>query len=92
MSAGHNGVDQQELASYVNRIEALDGEIAELNADKSSIFKELKGSGYDPKIVRKVLAIRRKDASERAEEDAMVGLYLEALEAASRVHAREGGQ
>lgn len=67
------------LASLVARIERLDQEIKDRNEDKSEVFKEARGLGFDPKILRRVIAIRRKDPSARTEEEALVELYMDAL-------------
>lgn len=76
MVTGHNG----QLRALVERIERVEEEIAELNADKSDIYKEAKSNGFDAKIIRKVVAARRKDPSERREEDALFDMYMAAIE------------
>src|SRR4051794_36294286 len=65
--------------ALVARIERLDEQIEELNADKSEIYKEAKFSGFDPKVLRKVVAARRLDTAGRREADAMFDLYMTAL-------------
>ena len=83
--SGHNG----QLRALVERIERLEEEIAELNGDKSEVYKEAKSHGFDAKIIRKVVAARRKDPSERQEEDALFDMYMAAIEAPeSLVRAR----
>lgn len=87
---------QSQLRSIVERVERLDEEIAALNGDKKDIFGEAKANGFDVKALKSVLAIRRKDPSERAEHNAIVSLYLATLgmadaadeveQAAPRVH------
>lgn len=67
------------LQSFVRRIESLDDELQVLNADKSEVYKEAKGAGFDVKVMRKLIADRRKDASERSEFEAIYDLYAEAL-------------
>lgn len=67
------------LHSLVRRIEALDDEIKALNDDKSDVYKEAKGQGFDVKVLRKLIADRRKDLSERVEFDSIYRLYAEAL-------------
>lgn len=76
---GHNGFAADELRQFIERIERLDEEISGLNADKSDVFKEAKGRGFDVKIMRTVLRLRKKDHAERQEEDAILDLYLSAL-------------
>lgn len=77
--AGHNGVNSGELRAFVERIEAVEAEIRERNEDKSSIYSEARGSGYDAKILKQVIGIRRTDREKRREEKAVLGLYLSAL-------------
>lgn len=68
-----------QLQSFVRRIEALEDEITALNRDKSDVYKDAKGEGFDTKVLRKVIAARRLDASERNEQDAMFDLYWDAI-------------
>lgn len=76
---GHNSIAADLLKSTVERIERLEGEIKELNSDKSEIYGEAKAHGLDPKIIRKIVAMRRKDFAERKEEEAILDLYLTAM-------------
>lgn len=89
MSAGHNSsATDGQLASYVRRIETLNAEIKDLNDDKSSIFKELKGDGFDVKVVRKLIARRAAGEAATAEQDSILSLYEAAL---TRAHTRGEG-
>ena len=76
---GHNGVAAEELKQFVERIERLEEEKKGISDDIKEVFAELKGRGFDPKIVRKVLAIRKQDAAERQEQEAILELYMDAL-------------
>ena len=71
-----------QLRAFVERIETVEGEIAALSEDRRTIYAEAKGVGYRPKIIRKVIAIRKQDADKRAEEEALLETYLTALGAA----------
>ena len=75
---GHNSKEQ--LKSIVERIETLDGQIKELRSDQKDIFAEAKGNGFDVKALRKVVALRKKDPADRAEEAAILETYLHALD------------
>ncbi|TPW26008.1 DUF2312 domain-containing protein [Pararhizobium mangrovi] len=81
------------LRSFIERIERLEEEIRDLNSDKSDIYKEAKGQGFDAKIMRKVVAARKLDPSERDENDALFDTYMHALGHGSHagvpVHSRE---
>lgn len=74
---GHNSKEQ--LKSIVERIENLDGQIKELRSDQKDILTEAKGNGFDVKALRKVVALRKKDPADRAEEAAILEAYLHAL-------------
>lgn len=74
---GHNSKDQ--LKSIVERIEKLDEEIKEKREDKSEIFAEAKGVGYDVKVLRKVIAIRKQDVNARQEQETILETYMQAL-------------
>jgi len=67
------------LQSLVNRIERLEEEKAALADDIKSIYAEAKSDGYDPKVLKQVIALRKKDAAKVAEEKAMLATYMEAL-------------
>ena len=70
---------QGQLKSLIERIERLEEEKASIGADIKDVYSEAKGNGYDTKILRKVIALRRKEASEREEEQSMLDLYMAAL-------------
>lgn len=88
---GHNAGGER-LASFISRIETLESEIADLNGDKSDVFKEAKGEGFDVAAMREVLKRRRKHAKSPGEYDefvAIVELYEQTLaDASSLVRAR----
>ena len=71
-----------QLRAIVERIEHIDEEIKELNEAKREIFTEAKGNGFDVKVVREVIRIRKKDAQERDEQETLLDLYMQAIEAA----------
>ena len=68
-----------QLKALVERIEKLEEERANLGEDVKSVFAEAKANGFDPKIIKKVLALRKKDASKIAEEQALLSVYMDAL-------------
>ena len=72
-------VAKELIRSIVERIERLEGEIKDLNSDKSDIYKEARSNGFDVKVLRQVIALRKKDAAEIEEQDAIRDLYLQAL-------------
>lgn len=68
------------LRSVVERIENLEKEETDLKADKKEVYAEAKASGYDVKILRKVISRRKQDKAKRGEEEAMIDLYESALD------------
>ena len=68
-----------QLRAIVERIERLEEEKKTIAADIKEVYAEAKGNGYDTKVLRKVISLRRKDAQERQEEEAMIDVYLAAL-------------
>ena len=67
------------LKSLIERVERLEEEKNNLLADIKEVFSEAKGIGYDPKIMRKVLIIRKMDIDERLEQEALLETYRAAL-------------
>ncbi len=72
-------VAADQLKSFIERIERLEEEKAGLAGDIREVFAEAKGNGFDTKVMRKIIAIRKKDHAERQEEDAIFDLYMQAL-------------
>lgn len=69
----------QELRQIIEQIEHLEEEKKAISDDISEFYKAAKGKGYDTKILRKVIAIRKKPKDERDEEEAILEMYLTAL-------------
>jgi len=74
-----NGIAGDHLRAFVERIERLEEEKRSVADDIKSVYGESKAMGFSPKIIRKVIALRRKDEAERREEQAMLDTYLHAL-------------
>ncbi len=72
-------VAQDQLRSYVERVERLEEEKQTISDDIKDVYAEAKGNGFDTKVLRKVVALRKIDANERAEQDSILELYLQAL-------------
>lgn len=68
-----------ELRQFVERFERLDAEKSDILDAQKEVMAEAKGRGYDTKVLRKVIALRKRDASDVAEEDAVLAIYKEAL-------------
>jgi len=81
-----DSVAQDQLISFVRRIEALEDEAKAINDDKSDVYKEARGNGFDVKVLRKIIADRRKDGAERAEFQSLYDLYWDAIHGVVRAH------
>jgi uncharacterized protein (UPF0335 family) len=71
--------DNSQLKAIVERIEHVEGEIKELQTGKGEIYQEAKSHGYDTKVLRKVIALRRMDPDARAEQASIMETYMHAL-------------
>lgn len=67
------------LRSFIERVERLEEEKKALAEDIKEVYAEAKGNGFDVKIMRKIVALRKKDPDDRAEEDALLDTYMSAL-------------
>jgi uncharacterized protein (UPF0335 family) len=74
-----DGVAGTQLRSFIERIERLEEEKKTISDDIRDVYAEAKGNGFDTKVMRQVIRIRKKDAAERQEEEAILDLYLHAL-------------
>jgi uncharacterized protein (UPF0335 family) len=72
-------VARDQLRAFIERIERLEEEKKTLADDIKDIYGEAKGMGFDTKILKKVIALRKKDDQERMEEDLILDTYLHAL-------------
>lgn len=72
-------VDGGHLKAFVERIEKLEEEERAIRDDIKDVYGEAKGTGLDPKMIRKVVALRKQDKGKREEEEEILGLYLAAL-------------
>lgn len=74
-----NATAQTQLKTVIERIERLEEDKAAVMADLKEVYAEAKGNGFDVKIIRKVIRLRKQDTAKRQEEDALVDLYLSAI-------------
>ena len=72
-------VAQDRLRSFIERIERLEEEKAALLADIKEVYAEAKGTGFDPKTMRKVVSLRKMEDSDRQEAEFLLDTYLSAL-------------
>ena len=77
--AVEDSVAQDQLRAFIERIEHVETEISEYKVDLKEIYSEAKGSGFDTAILRQIIKIRKMDANERMENEALLELYMSAL-------------
>ncbi len=80
--SGPDGVAGQRLRAFVERIEQVEEEIKGLTEAKKEIFDEAKGEGYDVKILKEIIRLRKQEPKERDERDMLLDTYLHAIETA----------
>ena len=68
-----------KLKNFIERIESLSEEKKNINFDIKEVFSEAKSMGYDPKIMKKILTLRKIDIDERLEQEALLKTYKNAL-------------
>jgi uncharacterized protein (UPF0335 family) len=76
---GHNSISADRLKSFVERVEKLEEERKAIAGDIRDIYAEAKGVGYDVKTLRKIVQLRKMDAADRDEQDAILDTYKHAL-------------
>jgi uncharacterized protein (UPF0335 family) len=74
-----HGVARDQLRAFIERIERLEEEKKTIADDIKDVYGEAKSMGYDTKIMKKVIALRKKDDQERMEEELILDTYLQAL-------------
>ena len=72
-------VTADELRQFIERYERLEMEKKDLAEQQKEVMAEAKGRGYDTKVMRKIVALRRRDKDDIAEEEAVLEMYKEAL-------------
>jgi len=78
------GVSGLQLRQLIERIERLEEDKAAVATDIKEVYAEAKSHGFDPKILRKMISIRKMDQDERAEHEELLTVYFQALERAVR--------
>ncbi|MBH69012.1 MAG: hypothetical protein CMM58_11710 [Rhodospirillaceae bacterium] len=73
------GIAGEKLRSYIERIERLEAEKTALTADIRELFVDAKGNGFDSKIMRQILRLRKMDQQDRAEQEELLAIYQHAI-------------
>lgn len=74
-----NGVSGERLKAFVERIERLEEEKAALAGDIREVYSEAKGTGFDIKVLRQIIRLRKLDKADRQEQEALLDTYMRAL-------------
>ena len=78
--ANVGGVSGDQLRQFIERIERLEDEKKAIADDIKDVYAEAKANGFDPKIMRQVVRVRKMDRNERQEQEALLDTYMHALE------------
>ena len=82
------GVPGDRICSFVERIERIDEEMKALSDGKKEVFSEAKGEGFDVKVLKEILRLRKQDKDERDEQETLLDVYLKAMESATSSRAK----
>ena len=77
--SGSVGIAGDQLRTIVERIEKVEEEIRELAEAKKEIYQEAKGNGFDVKVLREVIRVRKQKQEERDEQESLLDAYLDAI-------------
>ena len=69
----------EELLDLIEKIEGIEEEMRGLRGDRSEFYAMAKGRGYDTRIMKKIVALRKRDPSDLAEEESLLEIYKQAL-------------
>ena len=72
-------VTADELRQFIERVERLDAEKKDISDQQKEVMAEAKGRGYDTAVLRKIIAMRKRDRDDIAEEEALMEMYKQAL-------------
>ncbi|HXW69890.1 MAG TPA: DUF2312 domain-containing protein [Methylocella sp.] len=79
LDIAQTGIAAQELTQFVERVERLEEEKKGITDDIRDVYAEMKGRGFDTRAVRQIIRMRKQDHSERKEMEAILELYMSAL-------------
>jgi uncharacterized protein (UPF0335 family) len=83
------GIPGNRIRSFVERIEQIENEIKDLNEAKKEVFSEAKGEGFDVKILKEIIKLRKQDQDGRDEHDSLLDVYMRAMNEAESVPVAE---
>ena len=74
------GIAGDRIRSFIERVEQIEEELKALTEGKKEIFAEAKGEGFDVKVLKEILKLRKQDKDQRDEQDSLLDLYMQAME------------
>ncbi len=77
--AGKGTIQAERLKSLIERIERLEEERSALTADIREVYAEAKSAGYDTKVMRQIVRLRKMDTADRQEQQALLDVYMQAV-------------
>ena len=83
------GIAGDRIRSFVERIEQLETELQEINEQKKEVFSEAKGEGFDVKVIKEIIRLRKQDKDERDEHESLLDVYMRAMETAAPASVAE---
>jgi uncharacterized protein (UPF0335 family) len=78
--SGSVGIAGERIRSFIERVEQIEEELKALNEGKKEVFSEAKGEGFDVKVLKEILKLRKQDKDERDEQESLLDLYIQAME------------
>lgn len=79
MTTSYGGIEGTHLRQYIEKIEQLEAEKKNIAEDVKEVYAEAKAQGFDAKIMRKVISMRKLDAADREEQETLLDIYCHAL-------------
>ena len=83
------GIAGDRIRSFIERIEQIETELKELTEAKKEIFSEAKGEGFDVKVLKEILKLRKQDQEERDEHETLLDVYRRAMDEAGSAPAAQ---
>ena len=86
--SGSVGIAGERIRSFIERVEQIEEELKALNEGKKEVFAEAKGEGFDVKVLKEILRLRKQDKDERDEHESLLDLYMRAMDSAEAPQAK----
>src|SRR5215212_8691855 len=83
------GIAGDRIRSFVERIEQLDTELQEITEQNKEVFSEAKGEGFDVKVLKEIIRLRKQDKDERDEHETLLDVYMRAMDTATSAPVAE---